>query len=101
VDCANGREQELGLCVLEHEAARSPSDRSRRRFVEVEGRQHDDARSGLTSRGGCAHDGLGRVDAVHDRHPDVHEDDVRLRLGRHRDALDPIACLSDELEVRL
>ena len=47
---ADGGEQELGVGVLQHEAARSGADGPRRVLVEVEGREHDDPRRRRPSR---------------------------------------------------
>jgi hypothetical protein len=98
---ADRREQELGVGVLEQEAARSPADRAHRRLVEVEGREHDDARLPPAARLRGGEDGARGLDAVHDGHADVHEDDVGQGLLRHPDALDAVARLADELEVGL
>ena len=52
--CVHGAdrgEQELGVGVLQHEPARTRADRARRVLVEVEGREHDDARRRAARRG--------------------------------------------------
>ena len=71
---ADRREQELGVGVLQQEPARPLPDRPRRGLVEVEGREHHDA-----GRLGVAQQLGGRREAVHHRHPDVHQHDVGPR----------------------
>ena len=59
------------------------------------------------TRGGCRRalggreNPLGRLDAVHHRHPDVHQDDVGCSRAASSTALGAVARLADELEVRL
>ena len=76
---ADGGEEELGIGVLEQEPARPLPDRPRRRLIEVEGREHHDARRMLV-----AQQLGGRREAVHHRHPDVHQHHVRPRRPHAR-----------------
>ena len=46
-------------------------------------------------------DPLGRLDAVHDRHRDVHQDHVRLQRERLLDGLLAVAGAADDLDLRL
>jgi hypothetical protein len=43
----------------------------------------------------------GRGDAVHPRHRQVHQDDVRRVFGHQRERLEAVAGLPDDVEVRL
>jgi hypothetical protein len=69
-DGAHGLRQGLRRAVLEDEAARPGPQRVVDVLVEVEGGQ--DQHAGVA---GLDHP-LGRGDAVQDRHPDVHENDI-------------------------
>src|SRR4028118_1146990 len=42
-----------------------------------------------------------RRDAVHLRHPEVHQDDVGVQFAGHRDGLFTVTCLPDHLETWL
>ncbi len=98
---ADGRQQELRVGILQQKSARATANCARGSLVEVEGGQNDDARSGSATGIRCSQDRLGSFDAVHDGHPDVHENDVWARSGRDRDPLDAVGRLADELEVGL
>ena len=58
---------------------------------------HHDDRGGRDLRG----EALRGRDAVHVRHVDVHEDDVRQQLGRHLEGFAPGRRRPDDLDVRL
>ena len=61
----------------------------------AERREHDDRADPLLA------DLLGGGDAVHDRHLDVHDDDVGLELDGHLDGLLAVAGLADDLVAGL
>ena len=98
---ADGREQELGVGVLEQEPARSAANGPGRGLVEIEGGQDDDPGPGTSARLGCRHDALGRLDAVHHGHPDVHQDHVGPSGCRELDRRAAVTRLADDLEVGL
>ncbi len=64
--------------------------------VEVEGGQDEDPGCGSVRVGG---DGAGGLDAVEDRHPDVHQDDVGVVLADHGDGLRAVRGLAQYLHV--
>ena len=64
--------------------------------VEVEGVQDEDPGCGSVRVGG---DGAGGLDAVEDRHPDVHQDDVGVVLADHGDGLRAVRGLAQYLHV--
>ena len=70
-------DQPFGGHVLEQEAARTGAERVVDVLVEVEGRQHEDARP---VRRGLRHarELPGGLDPVHAGHADVHQDHVGL-----------------------
>ena len=86
----------LLLRVLEQERARARPERLVDVLVEVERRQHDDARARA-----AAGDLARRLDAVEARHADVHEHDVRAERVGLGDGLVAVARLADDLDVRL
>ena len=57
----------------------------------------------MTMRGGSlvAQQLGGRREAVHHRHPDVHQHDVGARRADDRERLAAVGCLADDLEVGL
>ena len=48
-----------------------------------------------------AHEAPGRLDAVHDRHAQVHHDDVRPQSADGLDGRSPVGRLTDDLDVGL
>src|SRR3712207_6679030 len=72
-DGADGVDELLGRVVLEHEAARSRAQRVIDVLVERERREDEDPR-----RAAGGEDTARRLEAVHLRHADVHQDDRRL-----------------------
>src|SRR5215470_20320468 len=84
-----------GLDVFEQEPAGSGRDRRVHVLIQVIGGQHEDA-------GGAAggHDLAGGLDPVQVRHPDVHQDHVRLGLPGQADRLPAVLGLADDLQVR-
>ncbi len=46
-----------------------------------------------------AGDATGRLEPVHLRHPDVHEEDVRAFAAREVDRLDAVRGFADDLDV--
>lgn len=95
-DDPDRRGEPLLRSVLEQEAARARAQRVVHDLVEVERGQHQDPRRVL-GRG----DRLGGGDAVHDGHPDVHEDDVRGSLRAQRDGRLAVGSLAHHVDVRL
>ena len=82
------------LDVLEEEAARAGADGGVDVLVEIERRQHEDARARP------ALDELPcRLDAVEVRHAHVHEDDVGVELARELERLHAVGRFAHELEV--
>ena len=63
-------------------------------LVEVESGEHENA-----GRLGSLDDAARRFDSVQVRHPDVHQDDVRVKFGDGFDCFEPVGCLSDDLDV--
>ena len=57
----------------------------------------------MTIRGGSGRveDLCRRSEAVHDRHPDVHEHDVRAGPGHHLEPLTSVSGLADDIDVGL
>ena len=81
--------------VLEQEAAGASSESFVHVFIEVEGRQHEHSRRALTA----IHDPAGRLDAVHVRHADVHEHDIRIEFARQGDRLAAVRGLANDIDV--
>src|SRR5579884_341789 len=110
--CHGGREQGVACgdgahaaddvrrgCVLEQEPAGPGLQGCDDVFVEVEGGEDDHARP-LSAR--VAGDDLtGRLDAVHLRHADVHQDDVRIERSRSGDSGGAVGGLARDLDVGL
>ena len=95
---ADRGEQELGVGVLQQEPARSLADRAGGRLVEVERREHHDPRR----IGSASRQQLGRGrEAVHHRHPDVHQHDVGAAARTTASAFAAVGGLADDLEVGL
>lgn len=92
---AYGAHQMLGGDVLEQEAA-GGGERGVDVVVEVVGGEDDDPRPvGAVA----VEDPPGRLDAVHPRHPDVHEDDVGPGTPDGRDRLGPVGRLGRHLDA--
>jgi hypothetical protein len=88
--------------VLEQEAAGTVPDRGGGPVVEVEGGQHDHA-DGL-GPAGCplwGEDLARRLDAVHLRHPDVHQDNVGPQLVDHSDRFHAVVGRADHAHAFL
>jgi hypothetical protein len=96
-DGSNGVGELGGRCVLEHEATGARRERLEDVFVEVEGRQHEDTGGVLAPRDQSARG----LDAVHARHPDIHDHDVGLELSRPGEGLLAVGSLADHLEIVL
>ena len=89
---------ELGRrSALEEEAARTRPHRFVDVFVLIEGGQHQHPGGAF----GLVEDASSRVDPVHARHPDVHQDDVRVDRGGLVHRVDSILGLAHDLEVIL
>src|SRR5262249_27333417 len=82
--------------VLEEKAARARAQRFIDVLVEIERRQDKDARLDPARE-----DSLRRLDAVHARHPDVHQHDVRQYALREVDRLGSVAGFTDDVDVRV
>ena len=89
----DGGEQVGGQRVLEQEAAGPGPQRREDVLVQVEGGQ--DERTDVAARG----DPPGGLDAVHDRHPDVHQDDVGTGPPGRLHRLRAVARLADHGEA--
>jgi hypothetical protein len=82
--------------VLEEEAACPRSQRREYVLVDIEGGQHEHPDPGCPRVGGYL---PGRLNAVQQRHPDVHEQHIRTLPAGQRDRLFPGGCLPGELHV--
>ena len=91
---ADGRGQVVGLGVLEEEPARAGLDGGRHPVLVDEAGQRDDLDLGMARL-----DLGGRRDPVHDRHQQVHDDDVRAQRLDRGQRLDAVLRLADHLEV--
>src|SRR5918994_2920179 len=95
-DDPDGVAQVVGLDVLEQEAARAGVERLEHILVEVEGGQHDHAHISELAVGGDPACGL---EAVNDRHADVHENDVWAVRAHPLDGLGAGRGLAAHLDV--
>jgi hypothetical protein len=82
--------------VLEEEAAGAGPEGRVDVLVEVEGGQDEDV-----GRGPGGDDPAGGFDAVHVRHPHVHQDHVGLERPSRRQRSDAVAGFTDDLDVGL
>jgi len=82
--------------VLEQEPAGSGTQRRVDVLVEVERGEHQDP---CREPGGD--DLPGGLQAVHDRHPHVHQHDIGMQRPGHRHGLRAVAGLADHLDVGL
>ena len=94
---AHAPDELLGRRALQEEAARAGAYALVQVLVEVEGGEDHDARVRL----GAGQDAARGLDAVHHRHLDVDQDDVRVQLAHRLDRLAAVAGLADHLEVVL
>src|SRR5262249_4842751 len=85
-----------GRHVLEQEAARADTQRLVDVLVQIKGRENEHAALDAAQQ-----DAPGRLDPVHGRHTDVHQDDVREQPLRQLDRLAAVAGLADDLDVVL
>ena len=93
---ADGGGDLLGLGVLEDVAGRAGLEGGGDLLLlDERGHRHD---LGL---GPLGLDPADRGDAVHVRHQQVHQDDVRLEAAGHRHALGAVGRLADDLDVGL
>ncbi len=63
-------------------------------IIVIEGGQHQDPGAGT-----CGEDPCGGGDAVHARHPQVHQHDIRSAPIYQLDSLVPVFGLVDDLEI--
>ena len=93
-DHTNRLDDLLGRRLLQDESTRPRAERGHDQLVEPEGRQHHNARRdlGVSNPPRC-------LDAVEDRHSDVHEDDVRSERKGLLDCSLTILGLSDDEET--
>jgi hypothetical protein len=96
VDHAHGLDEVVGGHVLEQEAGRTSPQRVDDVLVEVVRRQ--DQHAGRVAE---LVEPARRLDAVHARHPDVHEDDVGPQRPHLRQRDLAVGGLTDHLDVRL
>src|ERR1022692_674575 len=94
-------EEPLGGDVFEQEAAGSGAQRVVDVLVQVEGGQDEDARPIEPGAPGGAAELPGGLDAIHARHADVHEDDVRAQFAADGHRLGPVAGCAEDREVWL
>ena len=95
-DDAYAGEQVGGRCVFQQEPARACVQGFVHVLVQVEGGQDEDAYIGASVVG---QDAAGRVEAVHDGHPDVHQDDVGLGADDEVDGRCSVGGAADDVEV--
>src|SRR6476646_762932 len=88
------RDQLLGLGVLEQVAGGARVERGGDPPTVGERRQHDDARAALP-----AADRARRLDAVHDRHLQIHQDDVGIAVPAAVDGLLAVARDAHDLDA--
>ena len=96
-DCADAGDELLGRHVLEQEATRARAQRVIDVLVHVEGRQHHDLGVEPVGREHAAR----RLDPVHLRHPDVHQDHVRSQTLRLCDRVGAVRGLAGDVDVLL
>jgi hypothetical protein len=96
MDHAHGLDEVVGGHVLEQEAGRTSPQRVDDVLVEVVRRQ--DQHAGRVAE---LVEPARRLDAVHARHPDVHEDDVGPQRPHLRQRDLAVGGLADHLDVRL
>ena len=89
-------QQVLRRDVLEQEAAGAGDERVEHVLVEVEGGEHQHPRGRLARE-----QPPGRLEPVHDRHPDVHQDDVGAGPPAGVDGLRAVAGLGDDSDLRV
>src|SRR5262249_31322144 len=89
------REQSFGRCVFPEEPGRSCLQRLVDVLIEVEGGEHDHARTFQFRRQDLAC-GLEPVEV---RHANVEQQDVGVQQGSLFDCLDTVTCLADYLDV--
>jgi len=94
VDQPHGGREVLRGDVLEQEAARPERQRGIHISVEVEGGQHDHSAAGHLGQ-----DAAGGLQAVQDRHADVHQDHVGPQRARGRHRLGPVGGLAHHLDA--
>src|SRR5262249_44596686 len=89
-------QQLLWRRVLQHESARAAAQRREDVLVIIEGRDHEyprrGPRPGLEDHPGC-------LQAVHDRHPEVHEHHVRSQRACLADRSGAVLCLANDLQI--
>ena len=94
--CPDRLAEQLGPGVLEQEPRRAGLQRAVDVLVQVEGGDDDDGDRVLDVRPGQL---PGRLHAVEDRHPDVHQADVGTQLASQPNRLLPVARLPHDLDA--
>src|SRR5450631_43157 len=95
-DEPDGLDDRLRLRTLAEEAARAGPQCRHDVLVGLEGGQHENVQVG---QGGVGADLSRRLDAVHPRHPDVHQDDVDRQVPCLLHSLATGRRLSDHLQI--
>jgi hypothetical protein len=85
-----------GSASLQQETARPLTDGAGGSLIEIEGREHDDARRMLV-----AEQLGGRLEPVHHGHPDVHQHHVRTDRPQHGHRFAAVGCLGDNFQIGL
>ena len=80
--------------VLEDVAGRSRAQCLKHEFIGAEGREDENLRMKSLS-----HEGTGGLEPVHDRHADVHENEVWTQLSGELDGLGTVGRLGDDVDV--
>ena len=79
--------------VLDEVSLRAVSQCFPDEIIVIESRQDQDFSEVLF------HDLFGRFDTIHDRHLDVHEENIRLILLGDVDRLTPVTCAAKNLKI--
>ena len=95
-DDRDGVEQLFRRGVFQHEPAGAAAERLEDVLVLVEGGDDEDPGRRILI---AVEDELGCLKSAHDRHPDVHQDHVRLEGPGLADGLDAVAGLADHGEA--
>src|SRR5262245_14771743 len=92
-------EQPLGGDVLEQESTGTRPQRLVDVLVEIECGEHQHARAGPGV--GLGGDPASRLDAIHGRHPDVHEDDIGMYLAAQANRFGTVRGAAHDVDVGL
>ncbi len=97
-DDADRLHQLVGRGVLQQEATGAGAERLHHVLVEIERGQHEHLRRTVPAR---PRDLTRRLDAVHPRHPDVHQHHIGLQRPHLVERLEAVTGLSHHREITL